>query len=185
MAYRDCPNGSYGARMGRRNYLVEGVSGTGKTAVCNELRRRGFAAINGDRELAYQGDPETGEPITGTSGLAVHDHHLWDVSRVRAIAADNSGPATFFCGGSRNAPSFIDAFDEVFILTVDPDTLERRLDARDSSEWAGEGRYEERALVRELHAAGNGSPDGIPLDATQPLETVVDELLHSCGLRQR
>jgi broad-specificity NMP kinase len=47
--------------MAKRNYLVEGVSGTGKSSVCDELRRRGYKAINGDRELAYQGDPETGK----------------------------------------------------------------------------------------------------------------------------
>ena len=35
--------------MGKRNYLIEGVSGTGKTSVCQELRRRGYVAINGDR----------------------------------------------------------------------------------------------------------------------------------------
>jgi hypothetical protein len=44
--------------MGIRNYLIEGVSGTGKTSVCDELQRRGYHAIHGDRELAYQGDPE-------------------------------------------------------------------------------------------------------------------------------
>jgi predicted ATPase len=27
--------------MGVKNYLIEGVSGTGKTAVCKELQRRG------------------------------------------------------------------------------------------------------------------------------------------------
>jgi hypothetical protein len=47
--------------MGKRNYLIEGVSGAGKTSVCQELRRRGYVAINGDRELAYQGDPTTGQ----------------------------------------------------------------------------------------------------------------------------
>jgi predicted ATPase len=31
--------------MGIRNYLIEGVSGTGKTSVCNELQRRGYHAI--------------------------------------------------------------------------------------------------------------------------------------------
>ena len=36
--------------MGIRNYLIEGVSGTGKTSVCKELRRRGYHAINGDNE---------------------------------------------------------------------------------------------------------------------------------------
>jgi len=41
---------------GERNFLVEGVSSTGKTTVCAELRRRGHHAINGDTEPAYQGD---------------------------------------------------------------------------------------------------------------------------------
>ena len=59
--------------MGLRNYLVEGVSGTGKTSVCKELRRRGFHAINGDTDLAYQGDPETGEP---TDDVPSHWHHV-------------------------------------------------------------------------------------------------------------
>jgi predicted ATPase len=30
--------------MGMRNYLIEGVSGTGKTSVCKELQRRGYFA---------------------------------------------------------------------------------------------------------------------------------------------
>ena len=48
--------------MGRRNYLIEGVSGTGKTSVPEELQRRGFHVIHGDRELAYHGDPCSGRP---------------------------------------------------------------------------------------------------------------------------
>jgi broad-specificity NMP kinase len=88
--------------VGVRNYLVEGVSGTGKTSVCRELKRRGFEAVNGDRELAYQGDPETGE----ATDTALHQHHIWNVGRVRALIADNREPVTFFCGGSRNFKKF-------------------------------------------------------------------------------
>ena len=32
--------------MAKRNYLVERVSGTGKSSVCDELRRRGYKVIN-------------------------------------------------------------------------------------------------------------------------------------------
>ncbi len=53
--------------MGKRNYLIEGVSGTGKGSVCQELRRRGYAAVDGDNELAYQGDPQ-GEGIISHNG---------------------------------------------------------------------------------------------------------------------
>ena len=58
--------------MGVTNYLIDGVSGTGKTSVCRELHRRGYQAINGDTELAYQGDPETGLPVDG------HTHEMDD-----------------------------------------------------------------------------------------------------------
>ena len=117
--------------MGIRNYLIEGVSGTGKTSVGNELQRRGYHAIHGDRELAYRGDPETGEP---TDGFA-HEHHIWHVDKVKALVANQDEAVTFFCGGSRNFAKFIDLFDGVFVLEVD--TLNRRLDERPDSEWGG------------------------------------------------
>ncbi len=89
--------------MGKRNYLIEGVSGTGKTSVCHELRRRGYAAINGDRELRYHGDLTTGEK-TENSGLVLpeflspeisHAQNIWDVEKVRRLAADQNDEATF------------------------------------------------------------------------------------------
>lgn len=162
--------------MGRRNYLIEGGSGTGKTAVCNELRRRGFHAINGDRELAYQGDPETGEPVGGITGVAVHGHHLWRVEQIRAMAADQREALTFFCGGSRNLAKFIDLFDGVFVLEVDLETLQRRLDERPRDEWGG--RKTERELIEHLHGTREEiPPGGIAIDATAPLTQVVDDIL--------
>jgi len=53
----------YDPAMGVTNYLIDGVSGTGKTSVCRELQRRGYQAITGDTDLAYQGDPATGLPV--------------------------------------------------------------------------------------------------------------------------
>ncbi|HEY3870651.1 MAG TPA: AAA family ATPase [Actinocrinis sp.] len=154
-----------------RNYLVEGVSCTGKTSVCKELRRRGYHAINGDRELAYQGDPETGEP----TDTATHEHHIWHVERLGAIVADKDEAVTFFCGGSRNFSKFIDLFDGVFVLEVDVDTLNRRLDERSEDEWGG--KPEERELVVRLHQSKEDTPNGIFIDATVPLACVVDEIL--------
>ena len=159
--------------MGRRNFLVEGVSGTGKTSVCDELQRRGFHAIHGDRELAYQGDPETGEP-TDDGG---HAHHIWRVDRVKALVADKHEAVTFFCGGSRNFSKFIDLFDGVFVLEVDLDTLRRRLDERPDSDW-GSGGSPGWELVARLHQTREDvPPDGIPIDATAPLASVVDEII--------
>ena len=158
--------------MGRRNYLVEGLSGTGKTAVCDELQRRGHHAVHGDRELAYRGDPETGEPTDDPA----HGHHLWRVGRVRALVSDQAAPVTFFCGGARNHAQFTGLFDGVFVLQVDLGTLDRRLDARPDDEWAG-GQPVDRARIVRWHATGDGVPDGIPVDGTRPVADVVDEIL--------
>ena len=156
--------------MGKRNYLIEGVSGTGKTSVCEELRRRGYVAIHGDRELRYQG-----RPTTFSSPETRHEHNLWDVEKVRRLAANQDDEVTFFCGGSRNFKQFIDLFDEVFILDVDAETLSERLDSR-PDDW-GKSKSE-RELVLRLHATKEDIPSpGIVLDATQPLVSVVDEIL--------
>ncbi|MFD3688452.1 AAA family ATPase [Nocardiopsis sp. NPDC058631] len=162
--------------MGVTNYLIEGVSGSGKTSVCRELKRRGYHAINGDRELSYQGDPETGEPTDGAS----HEHHIWHIDKVRSLAANQDDTVTFFCGGSRNFSKFIDLFDGVFVLEVDLETLNRRLDERRDDEWGG--KLSERDLIVRLHQTKEDIPkDGIIIDATKPLARVVEEIIRQSG----
>lgn len=172
--------------MGLTNYLIEGVSGTGKTTVAEELERRGHHVVHGDRTLAFQGDPATGEPLeepgheSPAAGLEWRQRHwIWDEARVRAHLADRSRPMTFFCGGSRNLARFIDRFDAVFVLDVDPDTLRRRLSGRGRDEFGG--RPEELALVLRLQATREDTPDGVRIDATRPVAVVVDDILARCG----
>jgi hypothetical protein len=60
--------------MAKRNYLVEGLSGAGKSSVYEELIRRGYKAISTDRAWAYHADPDTGLP-----GRPIrHDTFMWD-----------------------------------------------------------------------------------------------------------
>lgn len=165
--------------MGVRNYLIEGLSGTGKTSVCTELQRRGYHAVHGDRELAYQGDPQTGEP----TNTAAHEHHIWDVEKVKALVADRGEPATFFCGGSRNFARFIDLFDEVFVLDVDLDTVNRRLDGRADEEWGGGKPVGRERIARWHHTREDVPRNGVVIDAT-PLADVVDEILRHVVARE-
>jgi hypothetical protein len=175
--------------MGRRNYLIEGGSGAGKTAVCTELQRRGYQAIHGDRELAYRGDPETGQPTatfthphpdTFAYALYTQEHHIWDVEKVKALVANQEEAVTFFCGGSRNFSKFIDLFDGVFVLEVDDlDTVNRRIDERVALDPTDFGaKPAERELIARLHHTKEDIPtNGIIIDATPPLARVVDEIL--------
>src|SRR5690242_6751463 len=161
--------------MGRRNYLIDGVSGAGKTAVCTELQRRGYQAIHGDDELAYQGDPDTGQPAAGLrhkhSATFISEHHIWDVEKVNALVANQDEAVTFFCGGSRNFSKFIALFDGVFLLEVDLNTSLRRIAERvalDPTDWGGTP--EERKIsVRMYHSQEALPHNGTIIDAMAPL----------------
>ncbi len=174
--------------MGVRNYLIEGVSGAGKTTAAEELQRRGYHVIHGDRQFAYYGDPQTGERLdwprceSETERVAWgYAHWIWPFDKVRSLIADQSNAITFFCGGSRNLHRFIDLFDGVFVLEVDLETLNRRLVARPDDEFGG--KPVERELTVRLHASREDIPKGaVSIDATAPVERVAGEILAKCGL---
>jgi len=172
--------------MGERNYLIEGVSGSGKTSVATELQRRGYHALHGDRELAYKGDPLTGRPLDFSmldpsmlDSAFRHRHHIWDVEKVKSLLADKGHRLSFFCGGCRNFHSFIKLFDEVFVLDVDIDTLKRRLSERPQDEFGG--KPDEQEFVLKLHGTKEEMPGNATIiDATAPLVSVVDDILSRC-----
>jgi broad-specificity NMP kinase len=166
--------------MAKRNYLIEGSSGTGKSAVWEELQKRGYTAINGDRELAYRGDLETGRRSERQHGPAEgpgSGSHIWDVDKVRAIASNTDADVAFFCGGSRNSHKFLDVFDKVFVLDVDIETLRERLDRRTADDWDVTDPKNSTESVLRLHATRETLPEGIPIDTSRPITEVVDAIL--------
>ena len=70
-------------------------------------------------------------------------------------------------------------FDGVFVLEIDLDTLNRRIDERvalDPTDWGA--RPAEREIIALLHQTKEALPgSGVAIDATRPLEQVVDEIL--------
>lgn len=173
--------------MGVKNFLIDGVSGTGKTTVAEELQKRGYHVLHGDRELKFLGDPQTGKPLKEPKHKSEKDkaewrqkHLLWPLDKIKSITKDKTEPLTFFCGGSRNSSKFISLLDGVFILEVqDINEIYRRLDervARDPTDFGG--KPEEKEMVERLHATQESIPQiGIRIDSTQTLDDVVNEIL--------
>jgi gluconate kinase len=163
--------------VAERNFLVEGLSGTGKSAVYEELVRRGHAAITTDRAWSFSADPDTGLP----GGPVRHDTWMWDQRKALSELESPEPEVLFVCGSSRNRDDFLRYFAKVFNLRIDDDTMRRRLEDRTDDDWPL-GR-EGVELMLELNRNDEGPAGAIDIDATQPLNEVVDELLRLAGVQ--
>ncbi len=153
---------------------IDGLSGTGKTTVAEELTKRGYKALDADAAFGYWGDPETGEPTDVQHQL----NWIWDLSKVKSLAEESADDTVFVCGGAMNQDKIRDIFDKRFTLVVDDETLKHRLATRTNNDF---GKHPDD-LARQLewnqgtveYAKSIGS---VVVDATQPVNAVVDEIL--------
>ena len=156
--------------MAKRNYLVEGLSGAGKSSVYEELIRRGYKAISTDRAWKYHADPDTG------AGRPIHyDNSMWDQHKAVSELESPEPEVLFVCGSSRNRDRFLPYFTKIFNLRIDDDTMRRRLQERTNNEFGEQP--EEVELMLRLNRSDEKPTGSIDVDATRPLHQVVDELL--------
>jgi gluconate kinase len=155
------------------NYLISGLSGTGKSAVCKELQRRGYTAIEADEAFGFYADPKTGEPTTEKHQL----NWIWDKKKVDATLS-NSESDVFVCGGSMNEGEFKYYFSKLFTLFVDSDTLRHRLLNRTNNNFGKKPEDLARQLEWNEGVVEYAKRRGrIPINSAGPLESVVDEIL--------
>jgi gluconate kinase len=150
-------------------YFVIGTPGTGKTAVCEELRRRGFRAYDTDHDkLSHWED--------GTLRLPPET-----VLRLAAEVGDSAG---FICGSVGNEGEVWEHFEGVVSLSVSADVLRRRLIARRGFGSTGD----ELSSVLASHQtvdADNARFGAHLINADRPVAAVVDEILRVLGVRCR
>jgi gluconate kinase len=161
--------------VAKTNYLVEGLSGTGKSSVHDELTRRAYSALSTDRTWAYA------EPFTGLADpLSRHDNWKWDKARAIEALKSDEPDILFVCGSSRNRDDFLLYFSRIFNLKIDDETMIRRLADRTNNDF---GKIpEEVKLMLALNRRGKKPAGAIDIDANKPLKEVVDEILSLCGL---
>src|SRR5512135_941593 len=147
--------------MAKRNYLVEGLSGTGKSSVYEELIRRGYKAVSTDRAWKYFVDPDTGLP----GGPAHYDNHLWDDQKAVSELECPEPDVLFVCGSSRNRDHFLPYFTKVFNLRIDDETMRRRLLERTDNTF-GKQPWE-LELMLKLNRSDEKPAGAIDIEATQ------------------
>jgi dephospho-CoA kinase len=166
--------------------LVTGISGSGKSAVCDELKRRGFDAHDTDSEgNAVWVRRATGEvnatpaapPVRSPEWLAAHEWRVV-VDTVEALAERAGDQAVFLCGSTANEEEVWHLFSRVIYLSIDTETLRRRVASRTTNDF-GKAEHELAAILA-WHSAGEDAYrrfGAVIVDATRPLAQVVDDVL--------
>jgi AAA domain len=170
--------------------LVAGISGAGKSAVCDELVRRGYEAHDVDLEgNAVWIDRDTGEvepPKASRSAesSAWFECHDWCVlpEKVQALA-DGAGTRTvFLCGMTKNEGEVWHLFSRVVYLSIDAATVRERVASRTSNDF-GKADHELAAILdwHEIAEREHERAGAVIVDATRPLAEVVDEVLRAAS----
>jgi broad-specificity NMP kinase len=172
--------------------FINGVPGTGKSAVCDELKRRGYLArdTDGDGFSAWR-NKVTGEYVTEHHDVehrdqAFLDAHDWitDIDKVAALAeqARTEGRTAYLFGSSSNEHEIWNVADQVYCLAVDDDTLRNRLLTRTNNDY-GKSDIElqwclewNKVVPRQSESVG-----ATVIDATPPVAHVADKLLRLSG----
>ncbi len=160
--------------MAKHNYLITGLPGTGKTTVQEELKSRGYNAVDADKAFGFRGDPVTGEPTTDKNQL----HWLWDEQKLERILDDLSEDKVYICGSASNRGRFLNRFSKVFVLQVDDETLKQRILTRTSHDFGKDPVVLARQLEHNQGVSTYAQKNGMILvDANRPIQKVVDEIL--------
>lgn len=167
---------------------VTGLSGTGKSSVCQALIAQGHSASDADRDgFSRWVDRETEEPVEDPphpvpSGWL--ERFAWeiDVERVRALAAEPRTKSIFLCGSVENELDVWEYFDRVVCLVIDDETTRRRLAGRTTNAF-GKNPEELAAVLgwNRVVAAKYRELGASVVDATRPLDVVVRAVIDVAG----
>lgn len=139
--------------------LITGMSGTGKSSVVRELRRRGYTAYDADDDGYTEADRD---------GV-----WRWRIANVSALLADASHDPLFFSGCSEEQREF--HWDLRVLLTAPEPVIVERLQSRSTNSY-GKKPDEMRRVLADLRGTEpllRRSAD-LVIDTTQALSRVTD-----------
>ncbi len=167
--------------------FITGISGSGKSAVWQELKSRGYEAYDVDEDgLAKWHNNDTGY-VHPKSSVKAHQRtpeflasHSWKVPRneVEELAKHAVDKNVYLCGVVANENELWDLFGKVIALTVDEDTLRHRIKSRTNNDFGKSEHEFEQIIGRQEDAKDSYKKFGhITIDATRPLDEVVDDVV--------
>jgi len=171
--------------------FVTGISGAGKSTVRIELVQRGYEAYDTDEDgIARFVNKMTGA-VTGQIDASLRtiefthaNDWMVDPERVRLLAQRAADRIVFLCGSVANEIAVWDLFSKVVLLSIDEATMRERVARRTTSDF-GKNEHELNLMLGWIKSVDDDYRHygAVVIDGTQPLNEVVDKIIHVVGAR--
>jgi shikimate kinase len=158
-----------------KRVLITGMSGTGKSAVIQELVARGHQAHDLDTpEWSRWIDADPSDVLTPTQGK----DWVFREDRVRALLSQPKDGTLFISGCAENMGQFFPLIDAVILLSAPIATIMERLRTRSPSSYGSvaEERRRVNDLISTIEPLLRKSAD-YEIDTRRPVHATVDEIL--------
>lgn len=161
-------------------YFISGAAGAGKSTVIAELKQRGYVAYDLEQVPgAVRMEDKAGNPVPTPEHPIDWSKYAsnWQHDTIMKLI---TGSGTIFVGGlANNQQEFYGNFDKIFVLRVTPDVQKHRLLTRTNKSFGKHPKELADSLEYGVLRDKNlmNQPQAIVIDATQPLNKVVDNIL--------
>ena len=172
-----------------KSILITGISGSGKSFVCNELRKLGYRAydIENMHDLFSMVNKTTGKKVDDYNkhNLEWLKQHDWicDKNKLQELVSRNAKEivfwdVVFYCGTASNTDELLYLFDKVFLLKATPETIRQRLSTRKSNDFGRTSEVQEWIFSWEKwwedHMREKGA---IIIDANRDIKEITTDIV--------
>lgn len=168
--------------------FITGISTSGKSTIAKELVKRGHEAYDTEHSgMSAWYNKETGERAAEFGEMPERtkewlDKHEWLISTERVAELSKKAQAgnkpIFLCGGSANEPEIRTMCSAVIWLKTNEETIRQRVNNPRDHDYGTRPHELARAIQSNKEKeAEYQNDDAVMVDATQPVKSVVDEIL--------
>lgn len=161
--------------------FITASSGVGKSAVIEELAKRGYTALDADDrqlKLTRLQVKATGEVVDWPKGYIDWSKYTWNADKYRLEELLASDKTVFLCGLLGNQEELYHYFDKLIALTIEPKEHERRLRTRPKREVGDDEKNIVRRLERySMHMQKFIESGFVRIDNSGTVNQTVDEIL--------